>query len=182
MNVKRLYHGTISLFENVEVLLGKGYKDFGKGFYTTEDKEHAERLALRNKYIELDKLNMQGVKGQKVSAYLYEYDFDMDLIKKYNSKVFDRDADLEWVKFVLANRTCRTKSHDFDIVIGATADDDTKTTLKAYFAGLYGEPDSEGALEMLIKFLETDKLSRQIYFGTQQAADHLVSIKRSMLA
>jgi len=182
MNVRRLYHGTIALFENVDVSMGKGFKDFGSGFYTTEDREHAEKLALRNRYIELDRLEMRGIKGQRVPAYLYEYDFDMDLVKKYNSKIFNYNADLEWSRFILANRTCRTKAHNFDIVIGATADDDTKTTLKAYFAGAYGKPDSENALEMLIRFLETDKLSRQIYFGTQQAADNLILVKRGVLA
>lgn len=33
--MKKLYHGTISLFDEIDVDAGRGYKDFGKGFYAT---------------------------------------------------------------------------------------------------------------------------------------------------
>lgn len=49
--MKKLYHGTISDFEEIDVESGKGYKDFGKGFYATAVPTHAERLAIRNKRI-----------------------------------------------------------------------------------------------------------------------------------
>ena len=49
--MKELYHGTITPFETIDVNAGKGYKDFGKGFYATAVVSHAERLALRNKGI-----------------------------------------------------------------------------------------------------------------------------------
>ena len=32
--MKPLYHGTIYDFEEIDVSAGKGYKDFGKGFYS----------------------------------------------------------------------------------------------------------------------------------------------------
>ena len=49
MSVITLYHGTISEFNSIDVLKGKGYKDFGPGFYTTEVKGHAIKIANRNK-------------------------------------------------------------------------------------------------------------------------------------
>lgn len=49
--MKHLYHGTIYEFDGIDVTVGKGYKDFGKGFYATEVPSHAERLAIRNKSI-----------------------------------------------------------------------------------------------------------------------------------
>ena len=46
---KILYHGSIYKFDKIDINRGKMYKDFGKGFYATAVKSHAERLALRNK-------------------------------------------------------------------------------------------------------------------------------------
>ena len=43
--MKRLYHGTIYEFDEIDVSAGKGYKDFGKGFYATAIPSHAEKLA-----------------------------------------------------------------------------------------------------------------------------------------
>ena len=42
--MKPLYHGTIYDFEEIDVSAGKGYKDFGKGFYATAVPSHAENL------------------------------------------------------------------------------------------------------------------------------------------
>jgi len=178
MNIKRLYHGSVYLFDEVEVSKGKGYKDFGKGFYTSGIKSHAVSLALRNKQIEIERLKRIGT-SRIITAYLYEFDFDMDLISRYNSKIFGKDADLEWAKFVDANRDCATKTHDFDIVIGATADDDTALTFGAYRGGVYGEKGSLEALTTLIKHLEVENLPAQIYFGSQKAANNLILVKRS---
>lgn len=33
--MKRLYHGTTEKFDIIDQSQGKGYKDFGKGFYAT---------------------------------------------------------------------------------------------------------------------------------------------------
>ena len=49
--MKTLYHGTIYDFDKIDVSAGKGYKDFGKGFYATAVSSHAEKLAIRNKSI-----------------------------------------------------------------------------------------------------------------------------------
>ena len=45
--MKPLYHGTIYEFDEIDVTAGKGYKDFGKGFYATAVPMHAEKLAKR---------------------------------------------------------------------------------------------------------------------------------------
>ena len=38
-----VYHGTTSLFDVIDVSLGKPYKDFGRGFYVTKSKDHATK-------------------------------------------------------------------------------------------------------------------------------------------
>jgi hypothetical protein len=47
-----LYHGSVHALDVIDVARGKPFKDFGIGFYTSHDKEHAVRLALRNRDIE----------------------------------------------------------------------------------------------------------------------------------
>ena len=49
--MKDLYHGTIYDIMEIDITRGKGYKDFGKGFYATSVKSHAENIARRNKLI-----------------------------------------------------------------------------------------------------------------------------------
>jgi hypothetical protein len=46
-----LYHGSVHSFDNIDVSMGKPFKDFGIGFYTSRDRFHAEKMALRNKDI-----------------------------------------------------------------------------------------------------------------------------------
>lgn len=43
----RLYHGTNVDFDLIDIEKSNPYKDFGKGFYLTDIKEQAERMALR---------------------------------------------------------------------------------------------------------------------------------------
>ena len=42
-----LYHGTNVDFNLIDIEKSNPYKDFGKGFYLTDIKEQAERMALR---------------------------------------------------------------------------------------------------------------------------------------
>lgn len=37
----KLYHGSNQLIENIDLLKGRKYKDFGQGFYTTHLREQA---------------------------------------------------------------------------------------------------------------------------------------------
>ncbi|WP_081816812.1 DUF3990 domain-containing protein [Butyrivibrio sp. AE2005] len=42
--MKPLFHGTIYVFDNIDVSAGKEYKDFCKGFYATAVSFHAEKF------------------------------------------------------------------------------------------------------------------------------------------
>ena len=158
-----VYHGTTSLIEEINVEKGKPYKDFGRGFYVTENYSHAKNLAVRNKRLE------QELGVQDCAAYVYTYLLDMNKAQKFKMLEFE-DANLDWMRFVLANRRVRSRSHDYDIVIGPTANDDTSIVLKSYFGGLYGDVDSEKALKLALDMIEAEKLPAQIYFGSNNAA------------
>lgn len=48
----RLYHGSNMMIENIDLSKCKPYKDFGRGFYLTEIKEQAEKMAGRTAAIQ----------------------------------------------------------------------------------------------------------------------------------
>ncbi len=96
-----VYLGSYTTIKELEIKTGKYTKDFGEGFYCTLLKEQAIRWA--NKY-DSPVLNV------------YEYDENTSL----NIKEFSILSE-EWLDFVI---NCRNGvKHDYDIVIGAMADD-----------------------------------------------------------
>lgn len=42
-----LYHGTNLDIQSIDLALCRPYKDFGRGFYTTELPEQAQKMAVR---------------------------------------------------------------------------------------------------------------------------------------
>jgi len=170
-NFITLYHGSISLFDKPDADKGKPYKDFGKGFYVSQEKQNAINIALRNKLIE-ESRNKRFGKTECVSAFLYTFEFNPAYLKNYSIKEFS-GADKEWLRFVIANRSSSDKSHTYDAVIGPTANDDTRASLRAYNAGAYGEQDNDEAMDMLINRLKVDKLPEQIYFSNNDILSHL---------
>ena len=46
-----LYHGTNISFNEIDIEKSNSYKDFGKGFYLTDIKEQAERMAIKKSRI-----------------------------------------------------------------------------------------------------------------------------------
>lgn len=96
--MKRLYHGSIENFNRIDIAKGRGYKDFGKGFYATAVRQHAERIALRNKQRKLERYMVRGV-DTTILAYVYTLDFENSNLSYLNIKVFDK-PNLEWVRFI----------------------------------------------------------------------------------
>ena len=43
----KLYHGTNIDFQEIDIAKSNPYKDFGRGFYLTDLRNQAERMALR---------------------------------------------------------------------------------------------------------------------------------------
>lgn len=96
-----LYHGSYAKVEEPRMLQGQYTKDFGAGFYCTVLRQQAERWA--GKY-----------DTPRVNVYEYTLKEGLRVLE------FKEMTD-EWLDFVVA---CRAgQSHDYDIVIGAMADD-----------------------------------------------------------
>jgi len=171
-----LYHGTTHDFVEIDVQRGKPFKDFGQGFYLTEIYEHAHNIAVRNRRIEEDRLRVMGDE-RELPVFVYTYEFNPQKMSKLNVKRFD-NADREWLRFIILNRMNRTRQHEYDIVIGPTANDDTRTSIRTVMNAANGAILSDAALNLLIEMLKPDKLPEQYYFGTSKAVSMLKLIER----
>jgi len=180
-NIITLYHGTIYEFNGIDVTKGKGNKDFGRGFYTSRDITHTERLAIRNKIVEEERFALRGIK-KNVTPLLYVYEFDLDNMSKLNVREF-ATADREWIQFIVLNRESKSKiqEHEYDVVIGPTANDNTRAVIQTVVPLTKGQVMSDRAIDALIALIEPDKLPRQFFLGTQRAADLLSFIKRRII-
>lgn len=89
-----------------------------------------------------------------------------------NIKVF-READREWVLFILKNRDSDRAAHNYDIVIGPTADENTVTIINSYREELIATNYASEVLDSLIKELEPENLPKQYFFGTNAAIQRL---------
>jgi hypothetical protein len=163
-----LYHGSIYEFDKIDVTRGKPNKDFGRGFYTSRAVSQAENLARRNRQIEHNRLALIRDRT-RAKAWLYTFEFDLREICNLNVKEF-KQADYDWVDFIVENRTNPNPSHSYDMVIGPTANDDTLITIGALLNHTYGDPKSDRAKELFLEFILADRLPRQTFFGTAKAA------------
>ena len=180
-NIVILYHGTIYEFDKIDVTKGKGNKDFGRGFYTSRDIHHAKRLATRNKFIEEERFALRGVK-KNITPWLYTFEFDLDNLAALSVKEFAA-ADREWMRFVVLNRESKSKTqeHEYDIVIGPTANDNTRAAIQTVMPLTKGQVMTDRAIDTLIALIEPDNLPWQFFFGTQRSADTLRLIEKRIL-
>ena len=113
MAMMTVYHGGYQAVEEPEIRVGRNTKDFGNGFYCTIIKEQAERWARR-------------YQTKVVSVY------DVRLNSNLNIKEFANMSE-EWLDFIVS---CRSgKDHDYDVVIGAMADDQIYNYVSDYIDG-----------------------------------------------
>ena len=156
-----LYHGTNMDFDVIDLKKSKPGKDFGQGFYLSDNLEQAQALAQAR--VEL----VGGV------PTILSFQFNERLLVSDNLKVltFD-DYTEEWAEFILANRNNKTNNpvRDYDIVAGPIANDRVGLQLWKF-------NNHDIDLATLIKRLKYMKgVTIQYYCGTQKAIDHLVRL------
>jgi len=127
MNV---YHGSYIEIEEIDLSKAIPNKDFGKGFYVTKFRKHAESWAKiigkRHK-----------TKGFVTEFIFYDTEFTERLCKVKHFDAYNE----EWLDFVVENRSPFGKMHDFDIVEGPVADDKVQNKIDDYLNGLISKPD-----------------------------------------
>lgn len=116
----KLYHGTNTTFDKVELDECLPYKDFGRGFYLTTIRTQALARAK-------NKCNFEGG-----APTILAYQFDEKELANLNVKYFEKPTE-EWANFIFANRNKRNKKmHNYDIVIGPVADDGVIASIRLY--------------------------------------------------
>ena len=116
----------------------------------------------------------RGKRDNVFTEKLYEIKLDRNQYSYLKIKIF-HVADIEWLDFVLLCREMGGVPHNYDMVIGPTADDNTAFCLKAYWDGLYGKIGSNAAKGILLNNLETENLGVQYYIGKQKVAEQLIA-------
>ena len=179
MGTITLYHGTVYDFDEIDLKRGKPYKDFGRGFYATKVREHAVNIAMRNRDVLLRRVQKMGMESD-FGLWLYTYEFPMAALDDLSVRKF-AEPTREWMLFVGANRTHDEPQHDYDIVIGPTANDRTNLSIKTYFFGGYGEVGSDNAIGLLMQVIKPYELPPQVYFGTEKAVRFLKRTGKEMI-
>ena len=139
-----VFHGGYEPVEKPEIRKGRNTKDLGDGFYCTIIKEQAQRWARR---------------------------YDSKIVSIYNVRMntalkikdFKEMTD-EWLDFIIDCRAGR--SHDYDIVIGAMADDQIYNFISDYMDGAV----TREQFWVLAKFKYP---THQINFCTEEALECL---------
>ena len=148
----KLYHGTNSKFETIDLSKSKDKRDFGKGFYTTTIFEQAEKWAKN-----------QVIRYGGDGSFVKEYEFTEN--ENLKIKVFP-EMNKDWLEFVKKCRTEGGTPHDYDVIKGPVANDNTMRTIALYISGIY---TTEQAIEQL-KFF---KVNNQVSFHTEKVLSYL---------
>lgn len=148
-----VYHGSIEIVKQPEIRDSNRMLDYGKGFYLTTSVDQAADWVKR-------KLTKGVIEG-----YVNVYVFDETKLSSLKTIHF-KEANEEWLNFVMANRLDPSFVHDFDVVIGPVADDKVYASFALYESGLLDKAE-------LIKELKTYKLIDQILIHTPKCLKYL---------
>lgn len=126
----KVYHGSYTFIEEIDLSKAIPNKDFGKGFYVTKFREQAESWAKiigkRHK-----------TEGVVTEFIFYDAEFTERLCKVKHFDAYNE----EWLDFVVENRNPLGKMHDYDIVEGPVADDKVQNRIGLYLDGIISKTD-----------------------------------------
>ncbi len=151
----KVFHGSDIEVKVPEIRIGKFTKYFGEGFYCTKLKRQAKRWAMRKE-------------TPTISTYEYTHDKTLSICN------FIRLTD-DWLDFIVDCR--KGVPHNYDIVIGAMANDQIYNYIEDFIAGIITREQfwglakfkypthqicfaTEASLKCL-KFVESEKLSKK---------------------
>ena len=153
-----LYHGSNVSFDEIDLAKSLPNKDFGKGFYLSDNSEQAEEMAKFKVFIS----------GGSIMVQKYQVEDSILSDATLKVKVF-KDYTKEWAEFVLANRNNNSDIpvHDYDVVYGPIANDKVGMQIRKYKDGAI---DFE---EFLHRLRYMKGITFQYFFGTEQAIGKL---------
>ena len=155
-----IYHGSNVIVEQPQLIQQNRFLDFGYGFYTTTNRSQAENFA--------QKVTVR--RGGSPILNVYEID---DHISDSTLRIKRLSApDEEWLDFVSAHRNGNYYGEQYDLIIGAVANDDVYRTLQVYATGLLTK-------EQALEALKVKKLFDQYVFATDEAIKLLRFVEAS---
>ena len=150
-----------------------------------------EKLIIQHEYLHqisfeevleyVEKIIMEGSKewGYRLSLrkkmkryFVYEYLFEETTALKV--KRFDA-LSKEWLEFIKENRSKGGLQHNYDVVIGPVADDNTMETVQLYIANILTASEA-------VERLRYNKINNQVSFHTEKALQHLQLVRRDSYA
>jgi hypothetical protein len=122
----KVFHGSDTLIDRIDLSKCKPGKDFGRGFYVTKLQHQAEEMAKRVS-------NWNSSQPVVTSFDFDDYSFEDE---RFNVLRFD-DYSENWFDFIMLNRKNRSKKqvHNYDIVEGPVANDDVTQRIFVYLRG-----------------------------------------------
>lgn len=156
-----LYHGTNIDIQSIDLAVCRPYKDFGRGFYTTDILEQTQKMAKR----------VSRIYGGNPIVNLYEIADNYMESEGLKTLDFGRIPSERWAVFVMNNRS-RTFSDfgsadcnfdcKYDIVAGPIADDDMAMLFRQYQNQLI-------SLQALLNGMKFRETTSQYSFHTEKA-------------
>ena len=150
----KVYHGSYTKIDEIDLTKCELNRDFGRGFYVTNIYEQAKFWAKR-------KGKKQNNNGLITEFTFLESAFISDYLKTLRFKNYSE----EWLDFVVKNRQNEIDRnlHDYDIIEGPVANDDIATRITFYLEGGITKP------EFIEELKFKHSVSHQIAFCTQKS-------------
>ncbi|MDR0834459.1 MAG: DUF3990 domain-containing protein [Candidatus Symbiothrix sp.] len=153
----KVFHGSDTPIEAIDLSKCKTGRDFGQGFYVTKFRRQAEDIAVRVS------------EWNKTNPVITEFEFNEFAYNdnELNILRFDNYTD-EWLDFILLNRSNMElqPAHLFDIIEGPVADDDVTARIYDYLNG-------DVSKEEFLTELKFKKPMHQLCFCTFQSLQML---------
>ncbi len=150
-----LYHGSNIEIEKIDLGKSKPFKDFGQGFYLSDNELQAKGMAQFRANI---------VGGEPVITK-FEFNKEALLSSNLKVKIFENYSD-EWVDFIIANRE-GYEIDKCDFVYGPIADDKVGLQLRKY------KDEAIDKNQLLEKLKYMKGVTFHYYFGSEKAVKYL---------
>lgn len=157
----KLYHGTYTDFTQIDLSLSQKGKDFGKGFYLSDNYDQAYNMAV------FKSIQFNG------NPIVLQYEFDESLL--YDGELsFSKyeEYSREWAEFVLKNRVNMSdvNIHTYDVVYGPIANDKIGVQIRNLI-------EQNIDMDIFLKRLKyMQGITFQYFFGTEKAISRLVRV------
>jgi len=120
-----LYHGSTVVVDSPRIITPNRTLDFGMGFYTTAN--YTQAVVFADIVMKRRRQNVQ---------YISIYDFNMEQALKTLSILEFAGPDEDWFDYVCQNRNGTYSGDEYDIVIGAVANDKVYATIGLFESGI----------------------------------------------